>query len=143
MRCPLLQGCWLQGPAAARRAAQNGFFSPLFFSLDNFFAHRSQSSLLNLDDSKPMTNWIIKATSQEAWAGPPPEPPVACSLGGWPSASPQQKCFCELKTRCGDLHLLSRSLLHCPLLHHPAPWSLSTAGRRKPNHSPPAALTGT
>lgn len=41
-----------------------------FFGLGNFFAHRSQSSLLNLDDSKPMTNWIIKATSQEAWAGP-------------------------------------------------------------------------
>lgn len=38
--------------------------------LGNIFAHRSPPGLLNLDDSKPVTNRIIKATSQEAWAGP-------------------------------------------------------------------------
>lgn len=54
-------------PASAARRPRVAFFSP---SLANFFAHRSQSSLLNLDDSKPMTNWIIKATSQEAWVDP-------------------------------------------------------------------------
>lgn len=56
------------GPASACGTTQSGSSPPP--SLASFFAHGSQSSLLNLDDSKPMTNWIIKATSQEAWVDP-------------------------------------------------------------------------
>ena len=107
-----------------------------FFCLGNIFAHRS---LLNLDDSKPMSNWIIKATSQEAWAGPS----SGISSGQFHRRMPLVLLTAEVLLRienllyCSDLHLLPRSLLCLSFAPSPHPPPLSTARKEeiKP-HSP-------
>ena len=113
---------------SACRTAQSGWGS---FWPSRIFG--SQSSLLNLADSKPVTNWVIKATSQEAWAAPPLEPPPVSGLlhRRVSLALPTAEKFCALKALCDNLHLLPRSLLRTSMAdfipRHPSPPLFPTA----------------
>lgn len=89
-----------------------------------------------------MTNWVIKATSQEAWAGPS----SGISISECPSFSPQQKSVCELKTFCGDFHLLPKSLLHLSTApsppHRPCPLQRRKKSSRTPHRCHNRNMTG-
>lgn len=114
------------------RTAQNGWGS--------FWPRRifgSQSSLLNLADSKPVTDWVIKATSQEASAAPPLEPPPVSGLlrRRVSLRLPTAEKFCALKALCDNLHLLPRSLLRTSMAdfipRHPSPPLFPTARKEE------------